>query len=38
VVSEILDMDLHPGPISREQLQRHAPLLPDPRRSGRRRR
>lgn len=29
MVSEIFDMKLHPGPVSREQVQRHAPFLPD---------
>jgi hypothetical protein len=29
VVGEIFDMDLHPGPVSGEQVQGHAPFLPD---------
>jgi len=29
MVGEIFDMDLHSGPVSREQVQGHAPFLPD---------
>ena len=29
VVGEIFDMDLHPGAVSGEQVQGHAPLLPN---------
>jgi dihydrofolate reductase len=29
VVGEIFDMELHPGPVRGEQVQRHAPFLPD---------
>ena len=29
VGGEIFDMDLHPGPVGGEQVQGHAPFLPD---------